>query len=69
MDDCIHLMDPAHCTLCNGRAARETKAAHTVRQWFIAGYPGHCEGCHDRIRPGEEIAQMEDGSYKHWGCK
>jgi hypothetical protein len=61
-DECIHLLDPATCTICNGRDARERKAAKTVVRTFTARYAGHCR-CGDLIAPGAIIAELGDGQY------
>jgi alkyl hydroperoxide reductase subunit AhpF len=67
--ECIHLLDPATCTLCNGRAKREADAARAVVRIFGARYTGQCKACDGPIYPGRRIAELGDGSYVHEDCQ
>lgn len=35
---------------------------------FTARYSGHCQGCHSRIEPGDEVVYDEDDALVHAGC-
>lgn len=67
-DECIHLLDPATCTICNGRDKREREAARTVVRTFAARFGGTCRRCDEGIEPGSLISELGDGSYVHEEC-
>lgn len=60
-DECIHLLGPATCTICNGRDRRERIAAQPVG-WtrpFRARFPGRCGGCSEPVDVGDLVAMPE----------
>jgi len=65
-DECIHLLDPSTCTICNGRAKRE-RARTTWSNPFAARYPGRCFVCDERIDEGDQI-RFSDGAVAHEDC-
>ena len=69
MDECIHRLDPATCTICNGRYRRER---HQVVEWsrpFTARYDGQCDACDLPIHAGEYIVYRADhGRARHLTC-
>ena len=69
-EPCIHEMDPAYCSACNG-AEKRAKAAHRREParfgpWFPARYDGRCSGCGEPFEPGEKIRSDGDGG---WLCE
>lgn len=53
---------------CREHRGDDTPKIETVGQAFEAWYPGQCVRCDDRIRPGQTIARVADGSdYVHAG--
>ena len=68
MDECIHLLDPATCTICNGRQRREAREAHTA--WsapFRAKFDGFCRSCDVTIDQGDLIVYDGD-EVRHAEC-
>lgn len=65
--DCIHDLPPGQCAFCSGRG---TKPAENLRYgpWFLASYPGRCDGCDDEIVPGERIRSDGEGGWLCDGC-
>lgn len=71
-DVCIHsIWPPRMCSICNGRVARERKAAQrsTVPRSapFEARYPGQCAICGGHMEVGDLIVRLDVG-YAHAGC-
>lgn len=70
-EPCIHDLDPATCSVCNGAEKRQqaqrpfTSAAErgVYGPWFTARFPGMCTGCPADIRPGDTIRADGDGLY------
>jgi hypothetical protein len=53
-DECMHLLDPATCTICNGREKRQ----RVTQSWsdpFHARYDSRCIRCDERINEGDLI--------------
>lgn len=67
-EECIHLMDPASCTLCNGRAAKERKEAEQAPRTFPAKYEGQCPACDLPIYVGQMVAWREGRRAVHERC-
>jgi hypothetical protein len=70
-DECIHLLDPATCTLCNGREKREREEAARIvveSHPFRARFDGRCRACFDGFTEGELIVRINDGLYAHKEC-
>lgn len=62
-DECIHGLGPvAACVLCNGRAAREERAAAVIVEWFAARYDGRL-GCGCRVTHGDLIGRRADDTF------
>ena len=58
MSECIHLLDPATCTICNGWLKRDLS-----RRWsrpFPARYSSRCFQCGERIYEGQLICYDGD---------
>jgi hypothetical protein len=74
MDECIHLLDPDTCTICNGRVKKEEKQVEVQRAWdavmggVLAQYGGTCSECHEWFNAGEMIVHMV-GGWAHVGCQ
>ena len=66
-EPCIHLLDPATCTMCNGREERERRAATTVAYTMTARYDSTL-GCGHAVEVGDEFAVMSNGLYKCSDC-
>jgi len=64
MDECIHLIDPSTCTICNGKDVR----SRTVDYIFTAQFTSHCSACGEMVFEGESIACTLTGSYGHPQC-
>lgn len=66
---CRHLLEPAECTLCNGRddraRAAQTKAAGRP---IAAKFPTRCMACQERVVVGDLIVPTETGIFIHQGC-
>lgn len=60
-DECIHGLGPiSACTICNGRAAAERKAANAVDYSFTAKFDGPLAcGHHSEI--GDQLHRLGDG--------
>jgi hypothetical protein len=76
-EPCIHDLDPATCSVCNGaekRAAaesatfRSTAERGTYGPWFAAKFSGMCNGCFEDIEPGDTIRADGDGCYLCEDC-
>jgi hypothetical protein len=63
-DECIHLLEPSTCTLCNGSAKRD----RTIDYVFTAQFNSHCSWCGEMVYEGESIACTLTGSYGHPSC-
>lgn len=58
--ECIHgLGEPAWCTICNGRQAREDAIAWNIKYHFRAKYEGVCTNCFTDILVGDNVAMTE----------
>lgn len=68
-DECIHLMDPAHCTLCNGKEAARRRDAQSIAYVFEAHYESHCQTCGEPVAIGDSMFRMVDGSLRCDQCK
>lgn len=67
-DECMHLLDPATCTLCNGHDKRERgRKPVALGRSFPARFDGWCGGCGGDIETGESIVRTDDG-YVHVHC-
>jgi hypothetical protein len=67
IEECIHLLDPSTCVLCNGREKRE----RAVVRWtnpFPARYAGLCSVCSDQIEVDEPIV-YNGTTVAHDGCE
>lgn len=65
-DECMHLLDPQTCTICNGREKRE----RVTQSWsnpFTAKYDGYCTRCRGSIDAGDQIC-ISDGAVAHEDC-
>lgn len=61
-DECIHLLDPATCTICNGRDRRERVASRGEERHgkaFTAKYAGQCSECNLPISVGQSIVIIQ----------
>lgn len=73
-DECIHLMVPSECSICNGKeleAKRQTKRAREMALAlgaFEATYSGTCYRCGEWFDAGAPITKAGDG-WIHWDCK
>ena len=72
-DECMHLLDPATCTICNGRDKRETQQRrHHMDSTYpasvvVARFEGWCDECHGTIESGQDIIAA-DGRWIHERC-
>lgn len=67
-EECIHLLDPADCTICNGREKREKQAAtfDLVGAEIEARYEGSCPNCRQPIEVGDSLRYSPGlGQYVH----
>lgn len=70
-NDCIHLLDPATCTICNGRDERERRnRIRTVERprIFPARFAGDCDACNLPIHVGQPIVWRPDTCPIHETC-
>ena len=67
-EECIHLLDPATCTICNGRDRREKAAAMAERRVFPARFDGWCSFCQSAINVGDLISWAADEPVVHEEC-
>lgn len=61
--ECVHLLPPSQCVLCNGREAAENRARWQVDRWFTAHYSGRCVRCGDEFHPGDMIGMTASREY------
>jgi hypothetical protein len=66
---CRHLLEPATCTVCNGRDDHE-RVARTKGSGrpVPAKYPTRCMACQERVLVGDLIVATETGIFVHQGC-
>lgn len=69
MDECIHLLDPATCTICNGKDRARRLAAQSVKFAFGAKFVGPCPTCGESVVPGDVLFRMVDESLRCDSCK
>lgn len=63
-EECIHgLGDPAWCTICNGRKAREDAMKWNIEYVFQAKFDSVCDNCSTGILEGDTIAKTSGGLY------
>lgn len=67
-DECIHLLNPATCTICNGRERRERETHTEGRREFPAKYEGQCPTCNLPIRVGDTVAWRTGEPARHARC-
>lgn len=75
-DECPHGMgDPAWCTLCNGRDAREAQLAASMRITRAPGsyplnarFPGTCAVCAHGYLRGALIVKTQADRWAHAAC-
>jgi hypothetical protein len=68
--ECIHLLDAATCSICNGRDAREkADAIPKVEATFQARFAGECPECEFPIHEGQVVHRLSTGRYVHQGCQ
>lgn len=67
-EECIHLLDPSTCTICNGRDKREAEAESSRYKMFPAKYAGRCSACRFSISIGDLIGWREGEPVLHWDC-
>lgn len=64
--ECIHLIDPATCTICNGsdrkRRLEARREAEAISYVFPAKWDTACMRCQDRLWVGASVYRMGDGS-------
>lgn len=70
VEECIHLLNPAWCADCNGRAAQQRKdhdqevaRVLAIEGWFKAHYGGRCAGCGEYFHVGTPI--RHSGQFEH----
>lgn len=61
--ECVHLLSPSQCTICNGRDAAGRAERWVVERWFVAKYTGMCVRCGDVFHPGEMIGVTVSREY------
>ncbi len=64
-DECIHLLDPRTCTICNGRDAREHAEARRVVTTTTAQFASTLR-CGHEVELGDLISLTGDG---RWLCE
>jgi hypothetical protein len=67
-EECIHLLDPAQCTICNGSDRRREKEDKEVVAMFDAKFSGVCRSCGDVIEAGDRIGRLNNGKYVCEDC-
>jgi hypothetical protein len=66
-----HGLELGSCADCRPRAARAPgwpAPRSGPGPYFTAGHPGHCAGCGEDIRPGDEIRADGDGGWERRDC-
>lgn len=61
-------MDPAWCTMCNGRDRREEQAAAERPHIFPAKFESHCPECNLPISIGQQVAWLPERPAVHESC-
>lgn len=56
-------LPPAYCAHCRGVTLYDPIEVGEVISKFTARFPGKCDACGDRIRPGDELGMTRDKSY------
>ena len=67
-EECIHLIDPATCTICNGHDRRLKQQQALRGHRFLAKYASRCCVCHDEIAVGDLIYWIEGEPAIHDEC-
>jgi len=65
MEECIHALNPAWCTICNGREKKEKKEANEIVNMFRSVFGGSCQwgNCDEYIEVGDIMQKTADGRY------
>lgn len=64
MSECIHLLEPSTCTICNGRDRQRVRLKETPRSTTRARFVGRCDAC-DLLIHEDELLGLIDGSWVH----
>ena len=67
-EECIHLLDPATCTICNGHDRRLKQQQAQRGHSFPAKYASRCYVCRDEIAVGDMIYWIEGEPAVHDEC-
>jgi hypothetical protein len=70
MTECIHDLEPATCSICNGRDRRDRTIVGPRPHSITSRFDSRCDFCDRRIREGDAISPSEDGTWihsNHWG--
>lgn len=73
MDECIHDMDPDHCSICKHPSLRR-KSTVEYGPVFTARFDGQCRGCNLPIHVGQAVVAGAPPNgltvhYVHEGCR